>query len=341
MVRPVRATTSFLLLALLLVPPSGCKRILQVAREKQEKAASAGQPAQRQDEDAALGEKLNGYIRDCLNRYSKSIHSAEERYFSWADSKKGPNGKERNIYGIYDISLDPEQCKTAIAKSNAALPKKPDIEKLAEAYSSALLAVVPVINDAHKYYERGDYKDDKMAKGKQLHPKLVTAFETFDKADTELSQLVDQVQEDLDRRELVRIEKEEGKKGHWHTVNTTLLAKPLLHEGAKDVSRDPSKINLVALTAACDNFEKAVDAFEAWSNQAKGESGNTASFLRTAKDLVIAGKNLVRHIRDKKPYTATEKNWMGTSSGWMVEGSPDALLDKYNKLIDAYNSVRF
>jgi hypothetical protein len=338
--RQVRATTSFLLLALCLAPSLGCKRIVQIAREK-EAAKAAGQPAQRVDDDAALGEKLNGYIRDCLNRYSKSVHSAEERYFSWADSKKGPSGKERNVYGIYDITLDPEQCKAAIAKSNAALPKKPDIEKLADAYSNALLTVVPVINDAHKYYERGDYKGDKMAKGKQMHPKLITAFETFDKADTELSKLVDQVQEDLDRRELVRIEKEEGKKGHWYTLNTTLLAKPVLHEGAKDVSRDPSKINLAALTVACDNFEKAVDGFETWSNQAKGESGNVSSFLRAAKDLVIAGKDLVRHIRDKKPYSDTDKRQMGTASGWMVEGSPDALLDKYNKLIDAYNSVRF
>jgi hypothetical protein len=176
-----------------------------------------------------------------------------------------------------------------------------------------------------------------MAKGKQLHPKLVSAFETFDKADTDLSQLVDQVQEDLDRRELVRIEKEDGRKAHWHTVNATLLAKPLLHEAAKDVS----KINLPALSTASDNFEKAVDAFEAWSNQSKAEASSSSSYLRTAKDLVIAGKNLVRHIRDKKPYSATEKSWMGTSSGWMVEGSPDAVLDKYNKLIDAYNSARF
>ena len=334
--RVLRATSSFFLLASLL-QLSGCKRIVEEAIKARQRGEEGGAVSAAQSEDQALGEKLNGYIRDCLNRYSKSVHSSEERYFSWADSKKGPTGKERNIYGVYDISLDPEQCKSAIAKSNSAPPKKPDIEKLADAYSAALLAVVPVVNDAHKYYERGDYKDDKMAKGKQLHPRLVTAFETFDKADTDLSQLVDQVQEDLDRRELVRIEKEEGKKGHWHTVNTTLLAKPLLHEGAKDVS----KINLVGLTQASDNFEKAVDAFETWSNQSKTESGSTSSYLRTAKDLVIAGKNLVRHIRDKKPYSATEKSWMGTSSGWMVEGSPDALLDKYNKLIDAYNSVRF
>src|SRR5215471_970637 len=308
--RPTLATTSFLLLAVLTTPLLGCKKLVQIAREK-EGVTAAGQTNQKVDEDTALNEKLSGYIRDCLNRYSKSVHNAEERYFSWADLKKGPNGKERNVYGIYDISLDPEACKSVIAKSNAALPKKPDIEKLADAYSAALVAVVPVVNDAHKYYERGDYKGDKRARGKQLHPKLVTAFETFDKADTDFSQLVDQVQEDLDRRELVRIEKEEGKKGHWHTVNTTLLAKPLLHEGAKDVSRDASKINLAALTAACDNFEKAVVAFEAWSNQAKNESSNTSSYLRAAKDMVTAGKNLVGHIRDKKPYSPTEKSWMG------------------------------
>jgi hypothetical protein len=337
--RPVRAKTSLLLLSTLLVV-SGCKRIVQEAIKARQRAAdggAGGQVAERVDDDQALGEKLNGYIRDCLNRYSKSVHSAEERYFSWADSKKGPSGRERNVYGVYDISLDPEQCKAAIARSNAAPPNEPDIERLADAYAAALSAVVPVIKDAHKYYERGDYKDDKMARGKQLHPKLVSAFEVFDKADTELSQRVDKVQEDLDRRELVRIEKEEGKKGHWHTVNATLLAKPLLHEGAKDVT----KINLAALTAASDNFEKAVDTFEGWANQSKSEANITSGYLRTAKDLVIAGKNLVRRIRDKKPFSSTEKGWMGTSSGWMVEGSPDAVLDKYNKLIDAYNSARF
>jgi hypothetical protein len=326
---------SILLLALLLATAAlGCKRIVEEAIKARQRLSDAGTlvGGQRADDDQALLEKLNGYIRDCLNRYSKSVHSSEERYFSWADPKKGPTGKERNVYGVYDISLDPEASKVAIARSNAAPPKA--------RHGSSPRHIRPALvtlRGVSKYYERGDDKDDKMARGKQLHAKLVGAFETFDKADTDLSQLVDQVQEDLDRRELVRIEKEEGRKGHWHTLNATLLAKPLLHEGAKEVA----KINLVALTAASDNFEKAVDAFEAWSNQSKSEANSSSSYLRTAKDLVIAGKNLVRHIRDKKPYSATEKSWMGTSSGWMVEGSPDAVLDKYNKLIDAYNSVRF
>jgi len=332
-----RGRTIGVLLLISALSLAGCKRIIQEAIKARQAGADGGGVGQKTDEDQALGEKLNGYIRDCLNRYSKSVHSAEERYFEWADAKKGPTGKERNIYGVYEISLDPEQCKAAIAKANAAQPSKPDMEKLASAYSTALVSVVPVINEAHKYYERGDYKDDKMAKAKQLHPKLVAGFEAFDKADTDLSQLVDQVQEDLDKRELVRIEKEEGKKGHWHTVNTTLLAKPLLHEAAKEVS----KINLAGLSAAEDAYDQAVDAFETWSNQNKSESSNTSSYLSSAKDLVIVGKNLVRHIRDKKPFSAFEKRQMGTSAGWMVEGSPDAVLDKYNKLVDAYNLVRY
>src|SRR5216683_1660780 len=96
-----RAHTIGVLLLISALPLGGCKRILQEAIKARQAAADGG-AGQKSDEDQALGEKLNGYIRDCLNRYSKSVHSAEERYFSWADSKKGPTGKERNVYGVYD-----------------------------------------------------------------------------------------------------------------------------------------------------------------------------------------------------------------------------------------------
>ena len=190
---------------------------------------------------------------------------------------------------------------------------------MGDAYAAALGALVPVVNDAYKYYDRGDYKDDKLAKAQKLHPQLVAVFSAFDKADSDLSKAVDQMQEELDRRELARLEKGEGRKAHWHTVQTTLLAKALLQESAKDVT----KINLGALTAASEAYEKEVDAFDAWATQNKSEAGNVSSYLGSAKRLLVAGKNLVRRLRDKKPYSSTEKSWMGTASGWMVDGSPD------------------
>ena len=294
--------------------------------------------AQEADEDQALGEKLNGYIRDCLNRYSKSVHSAEERYGEWADAKKGPTGKERTSTESTTSRRIPSSAGPPSPSRTQRCRSKPDMEKLAYAYSAALVAVVPVINDAHKYYERGTTRTTRWPRGKQLHPKLVAAFETFDKADTDLSQLVDQVQEDLDKRELVRIEKEEGKKGHWHTVNTTLLAKPLLHEAAKDVT----KINLAALSGAEDTYEKAVDAFETWATQNKAGVEQHIELPELGQRARHRRQELgAPHPRQEAVTRHSRRSWMGTSSGWMVEGSPDAVLDKYNKLVDAYNSVRY
>jgi hypothetical protein len=327
----------------LLTASFGCKKIMDETVQAQRLAAEGGasgmssEEHRRADEDQALGEKLNGYIRDCLNRFSKPVRGSEERYYSWADPRRGPTGKERKMAGVDEIAMDPDQCRAAIAKSNARMPKHPEMEKKADAYAAALLEVVPVVNDAYQYYQRGNPKGDKMAKAKQLHPKLAAAFEAFDKADTELSQVVDQVQEGLDRRELVRIEKQEGKRGHWYTVQTTLLAKPLLHESAKEVS----KINLSAVVAASEEFDRAIDAFDAWAIQNKADANKTANFLSAAKELSVAGKSLVQRLREKRAFSVSERKRMGTSNGATVDGSPDAVLDKYNRLVEAYNLVRY
>jgi Protein of unknown function (DUF3829) len=320
----------------------GCKKIMDEAVQAQKVGTEGGgsltgEELRLADEDQALGEKLNGYIRDCLNRFSKPVRSSEERYYSWTDPQKGPTGKERRIDGVDEIAMDPDQCRASIIRSNARLPKHPEMESKADAYAAALLVVVPVVNQAHQYYERGEQRTDKMVKAKQLHPRLIAAFDAFDKADNELSQVVDQVQEGLDRRELVRIEKQEGRRGHWYTVETTLLAKPLLHESAKE----PSKIDLAAVTAASDEFDRALDAFDAWASRSPADSGKSANFLSAAKELSAAGKSLVQRQRDKRAFSGAEKKRMGTSSGATVEGSPDAVLDKYNRLVEAYNLVRY
>src|SRR6266571_685372 len=69
--RVLRATSSFFLLASL-IGLLGCKRIVQEAIKARQRGEEAGALSGAQSEDQALGEKLNGYIRDCLNRYSKS-----------------------------------------------------------------------------------------------------------------------------------------------------------------------------------------------------------------------------------------------------------------------------
>jgi hypothetical protein len=319
----------------------GCRKIVEETMRASEQtgadATLATEEIARRGEDQALGEKLNGYVRDCLNRFSKPVRNSEERYYSWVDPKKGPAAKARKVNGIESISLDPDLCRSAVTRSNGRPPNLPGMEQKADAYAASLVELVPVVNEASEYYERGDYKTDKMARAKQLHPKVVAAFEAFDRADGDLSEAVDKVQDDLDRRELSRIEGDEGKKAHWHVVRTTVLAKPVLHESAKELT----KIDVAAVGGACETFAAAVGDFEKWADQNPADAAKSAKFMAAARELAGACEALVHRLRDKKPFSLAEKRRMGTSAGPTVEGSPDAVLDKYNRVIEAYNLARY
>jgi hypothetical protein len=60
-------------------------------------------------------------------------------------------------------------------------------------------------------------------------------------------------------------------------------------------------------------------------------------FVDNAKSFLTTGKQLMRRIRDKVPYSQGERMMLNPGSGWMVEGSPQRLLRDYNQLVDAYN----
>ena len=127
--RPLGRLFWLAILATVLSSSWGCKRIVEEAIKGAKRSIGSDGGAaigstHEVDEDQELGEKLNGYIRDCMNRFSKQIHLSEQRYYSWVDEKKGPTGKERNVGGLHEISSDPAQCKSAIAKSNAALTEE-------------------------------------------------------------------------------------------------------------------------------------------------------------------------------------------------------------------------
>src|SRR5688572_10395607 len=92
----------------------GCKQIAEArkAAEALKAAASAVTDAKgpaissEEDKDAALGNKLGEYI-SCMNGTSKRVVDSRNLYLSWVkDEKVGPTGKERNIYGLYDINAD-------------------------------------------------------------------------------------------------------------------------------------------------------------------------------------------------------------------------------------------
>jgi hypothetical protein len=117
-------------------------------------------------------EKINAYV-GCINRLSARSYQSRSRYFSWA-AKRGPTGKERIIYGTYTI-YDTSDCRKNVEMANGLEPHDAALEAAASAYAAAVGALEPLLKEADDYYSQQDYKDDKMAKGKALHPRLVAA----------------------------------------------------------------------------------------------------------------------------------------------------------------------
>ena len=208
-------------------------------------APFAAQPAVAQTPPAV--EKMNAYV-GCINRLSARSYQSRSRYFSWA-AKSGPTGRERIIYGTYTI-YDTTDCVNNVDKANALEPHDAELEAAASAYAKAVARLEPLLKEADDYYEQQDYKDDKMAKGKALHPLLVAAWDAFESADKTLRGGVEAINDKRAVEKLAAIEQSEGKQARYHVEALMIQAKRVLR------AEDAAKPDLAEITKALERLRR-------------------------------------------------------------------------------------
>jgi len=271
-------------------------------------------------------EKINAYV-GCINRLSERSYESRARYFSWV-GKNGPTGRERIIYGTYTI-YDTSDCRKDVEKANALEPRDAELEAAASAYVEAVSKLEPLLKEADDYYSQQDYKDDRMAKGRALHPRLVAAWDAFAGADQKLRSGVEAINDKRAAERLAEIERNEGRKTRYHVEALMIHAKRVVR------AQDRPKPDIAAVAQAVNEYESIVKALE----QSSGADGDKIGsfFIGNAKSFLTTAKQLMRRIRDKVPYSTGDKMMLGGGGGWMVEGSPQRLLRDYNQLIESYN----
>jgi hypothetical protein len=272
-----------------------------------------------------LTEKLNAYV-GCINRLSERSYESRKRYFSWV-SKNGPTGRERIIYGTYTI-YDTTDCRKNIDKANALEPHDAALEDAALAYGEAVAKLEPLLKEADDYYSQENYKDDRMVKGKALHPRLVAAWDAFAKADTALRTAVDAINDKRALARLAEIERTDGRNARYHVEALMINAKRVLR------AENTERSDLAAINQALNEYESLIKATE---QLATNDKKIGSFFISNAKSFLTTAKQLMRRIRDKVPYSQGDKMMINAGSGWMVDGSPQRLLRDYNQLVDAYN----
>ncbi len=283
--------------------------------------------AQPSTNASTLTEKLNAYV-GCINRLSERSYSSRSRYFSWA-ARSGPTGKERIIYGTYTI-YDTSDCRRNVEKANALEPRDAALEAAASAYSDAVSKLETLLKEADDYYSQENYKDDKMAKGKALHPRLVAGWDAFASADKALRRGVEAINDRRAAERLAEIEQKEGRKTRYHVEALMINAKRVLR------TQETDKPDIAAITQALNDYEAIVKATEAISG-ADGNAKVGSFFLNNAKSYLTTSKQLMRRLRDKVPDSSGDRMMINAGSSWMVEGSPQRLLRDYNQLIESYN----
>jgi hypothetical protein len=286
-----------------------------------------GAAAQTPPPAPSLTAKLNAYV-GCINRLSARSYDSRKRYFSWV-GRNGPTGRERIIYGTYTI-YDTSDCRKNVEKANAIEPRDNALEAAASAYVDAVSKLEPLLKEADDYYTQQDYKDDRMAKGKALHPRLIAAWNAFASADQGLRGAVDAINDKRKLEKLAAIEKSEGRKARYYVEAVMIEAKNVLR------AQDARKPNAAALAKAVSAYEEMVKGAEAASGAGGGPKIGSL-FMSNAKSFLVTAKQLMRRIRDRVPYSSGDKMMLNAGSGWMVEGSPPRLLRDYNQLVDSYN----
>ena len=167
-----------------------------------------------------------------------------------------------------------------------------------------------------------------MAKGKALHPRLIAAWDAFERADKALRSGVDAINDRRAVERLAEIERNDGRNARYHVEALMLQAKSVLR------AENAERPDVAAIAKALNEYESLVKATE---RLATSDKRIGSFFISGAKSFLTTAKQLMRRIRDKVPYSQGDRMMINAGSGWMVDGSPQRLLRDYNSLVDAYN----
>ena len=304
------------------------------------------------DADEAMQEKLEAYIV-CLNTLSSPVHATRARYFSWVNPKTGPTGKEPNIYGLFDLPNDTaKKCTDGLAKSKIMDPRDAKLEAAGDDFAKAVTDLDALIDEVFTYYENKNYKDDKFAKGKAIHPKLMTAFDTFSKADNNLHATLDAITKPLAERALARIEREEGRKFRYHRKNVLLKARVLVEAG--DPVGETDFVDFPLYNTSFNALDQALNDLQSYALVHKNEldaqtnpswplaKSNLDTFTRAADDYRKKSREYLRCLRDSPVRAKMANNKVDPDKmGPCPDGRPRDVVQKYNDFIHTSNDHQF
>lgn len=329
---------------------SGCKKLFKKKGGDAGAATTTAAQDAIDEQDENLSKKLDEYIK-CLNALSSNIHSSRRRYLRYIP-KDGPTGKERfaDLYRLRPGSV--AQCRAGITRASTIEPDDKPLEGAATEYANAASAIDALMNTADRYYETKGFIADKWARGKIMHPQLMSAFDRFGKADAALHTELDKHTKPLAKRALERIERYDGKKFRYWRKSALIAAREVIESA--DPIGDDDDVDVSLLQSHFTEFEGALDQLTAYGAANRAEldvqgspnwpvaASHYDSFLQAATGFREKTANYIACLNSappnaKAPSGKIDPDLMGSCPA----GRPIDVVDKYNNFIRTSNSNQF
>ncbi len=274
-------------------------------------------------------ERMSAYVQ-LINGFGKRVSESKERYLKWCDEQTGPTGKEKNVYGLYDI----DGYKNQIEAAKKLIPQNPAlaIDKHANDYIETSLPLINLVNEADYYYEQENYKDDNFLKGKELHPKLMSAFNSYEIALEKFKTEYQRIYTERAAKQNEELRKQ-GKTLALDLQGIVNQSEVLLNELmplAFDLKAKPAPEQLTSIQSKIDALEKTILGFDESLKSTPQEKlkeqfsspNNLSIFSDDAKDFLKDIKNIYRMRKAGKDYNSSyerEVNSIGNQYDDLVQ----------------------
>jgi hypothetical protein len=302
--------TSWILVAtaLVAVGAPGCKKIAGLAGDAVK--GQSNDPAKGSAAIEAMGHYANGF-----NALISSPQSMVKRYYQEFPESGPEEGKKYNLFPEHTSA----ESKIAEAKKEfgEAAKSAPDslkhIEPLATATLTDIEQVAAVYKTAHGYYQAEDFKDDKGAKGKQLHADFLKAAGAFRDDIAKLENALSEIEGKQADEELKEYADKETYSHQFRFFN---------RQANKLINAKPE-----AQLAAFPAVESAYQGLDAFNQKKGGAQPAFKGYMGAAERFFADAKKLKRGLEAKEKEE-------------QLDSVRESLTSSYNSLVNISSSLR-
>jgi hypothetical protein len=269
-------------------------------------AKKAGSAASAEEDELR---RLNATV-DALNAVGYYGLSSWRQYARQFDPERGPTGKETGARILIVGDKLAREKIDAIKAVLAGRAAKDVLDQALARYVEASNRLLAVTAEAYRYYDQQDWRDDKFAKGKSMHPQLVAAYREFESAHTALSAETRRIGDLRRVAQLARL-KASGQMLR-HDVELSLKqARDVLDFVEEQMAKvkHPHAMDLAGLKERIDTYDATLgplrNEVSQGSERAKKEFGlfeySFTAYVREGDRFLLSAKDVLRAGRERKP----------------------------------------